>query len=115
MNDVSRVLTAVELGDPKAAEQLLPLVYDELRKLAALKLAQERPGQTLHGPYKLTDQIGEGGMGVVYMAEQTSPVRRTVALKVIRPGMDTRKVVARFEAERQALALMNHAKIARVL
>jgi hypothetical protein len=58
------------------------------------------------GPYKLLQEIGEGGMGVVYIAEQTYPVRRTVALKIRRPGMDSRQVVARYEAERQALALM---------
>jgi serine/threonine protein kinase/tetratricopeptide (TPR) repeat protein len=67
------------------------------------------------GPYKLLEPIGEGGMGVVYMAEQTHPVRRKVALKIIKPGMDTRQVIARFEAERQALALMDHPNIARVL
>ena len=67
------------------------------------------------GPYKLLQRIGEGGMGTVYMAEQTQPVRRRVALKVIKPGMDSRQVIARFEAERQALAMMDHANIARVL
>src|SRR5207253_2628185 len=67
------------------------------------------------GPYKLLQPIGEGGMGVVYMAEQTHPVRRKVALKVIKPGMDTAQVIARFEAERQALAMMNHPNIAGVL
>jgi len=67
------------------------------------------------GPYKLLQRIGEGGMGVVYMAEQEAPVRRRVALKIIKPGMDTGQVVARFEAERQALALMDHPNIARVL
>jgi serine/threonine protein kinase len=67
----------------------------------------ERPG-TVIGPYKLLEQIGEGGFGVVFMAQQQHPVRRKVALKVIKPGMDTRQVVARFEAERQALALMDH-------
>ncbi|WP_020467389.1 serine/threonine protein kinase, partial [Singulisphaera acidiphila] len=66
------------------------------------------------GPYKLLQQIGEGGMGTVYMAEQTHPVRRRVALKVIKPGMDSKQVVARFEAERQALTLMDHVNIARV-
>ena len=73
----------------------------------------ERPG-TVVGPYKLLEQIGEGGFGVVFMAEQTQPVRRKVALKVLKPGMDTRQVVARFEAERQALALMDHPNIAHV-
>src|SRR5437867_12064332 len=74
----------------------------------------ERPG-TVIGPYKLLQQIGEGGMGTVFMAEQEHPVRRKVALKVIKPGMDSRQVVARFEAERQALALMDHPNIAKVL
>ena len=73
----------------------------------------ERPG-TQVGPYKLLEKIGEGGMGVVYAAEQTQPVRRIVALKIIKPGMDTHEVVARFEAERQALALMDHPNIAQV-
>jgi serine/threonine protein kinase/tetratricopeptide (TPR) repeat protein len=73
----------------------------------------ERAG-TVIGPYKLLQQIGEGGMGVVWMAEQTEPVQRQVALKVIKPGMDSRQVIARFEAERQALALMDHVNIARV-
>ena len=74
----------------------------------------ERPG-TLIGPYRLLEQIGEGGFGVVFMAEQTQPVKRRVALMVNKPGMDTRQVIARFEAERQALALMDHPNIARVL
>src|SRR5437763_1410520 len=66
------------------------------------------------GPYKLLEQIGEGGMGLVYMAEQQRPVRRLVALKIIKPGMDSKQVIARFEAERQALALMDHPNIARI-
>ena len=70
---------------------------------------------TVIGPYKLLQPIGEGGMGTVYMAEQTAPVRRLVALKVIKAGMDSRQVLARFEAERQALALMDHPNIAKVL
>jgi eukaryotic-like serine/threonine-protein kinase len=74
---------------------------------------RERPG-TMIGPYKLLEQIGEGGFGVVYMAEQTEPVRRKVALKILKLGMDTKQVVARFEAERQALAIMDHPNIARV-
>jgi serine/threonine protein kinase/tetratricopeptide (TPR) repeat protein len=73
----------------------------------------EGPGAVV-GPYKLLEQIGEGGFGVVFMAEQQEPIRRKVALKVLKPGMDTRQVVARFEAERQALALMDHPNIARV-
>jgi len=67
------------------------------------------------GPYKIHEEIGEGGFGIVYLAEQEAPVRRKVALKVIKLGMDTREVIARFEAERQALALMDHPNIARVL
>jgi serine/threonine protein kinase len=74
----------------------------------------ERPGTRI-GPYRLMEQIGEGGFGLVFVAEQQEPVRRKVALKVIRPGMDTKQVIARFEAERQALALMDHPNIARVL
>ena len=74
----------------------------------------EQPG-TMIGPYKLLQKIGEGGMGAVFMAEQEKPVRRKVALKVIKPGMDTAQVIARFEAERQALAIMDHPHIARVL
>jgi eukaryotic-like serine/threonine-protein kinase len=73
-----------------------------------------RPGTAI-GPYKLLEQIGEGGMGVVYLAEQKEPVKRRVALKIIKPGMDTRQVIARFEAERQSLALMDHPNIAKVL
>ncbi|MCL5279168.1 MAG: protein kinase, partial [Planctomycetes bacterium] len=74
----------------------------------------EAPG-TVIGRYKLLEKIGEGGMAVVYMAEQTEPIRRKVALKIIKLGMDTRQVIARFEAERQALALMDHPCIAKVL
>ncbi len=67
------------------------------------------------GPYKLIEEIGQGGMGVVYMAEQKEPVRRLVALKIVKPGMDSRQVIARFEAERQALAMMEHPNIARII
>ena len=74
----------------------------------------ERAGDRI-SHYRLLQQIGEGGCGVVYMAEQEEPVRRRVALKVIKLGMDTKSVIARFEAERQALALMDHPNIARVL
>src|SRR5947209_9703234 len=72
-------------------------------------------GRTRVGPYKLLQPIGEGGMGSVYMAEQERPVKRTVALKLIKVGLDSGQVVARFEAERQALALMDHPNIAKVL
>ncbi len=73
----------------------------------------EKAGDRI-GPYKLIQQLGEGGMGVVYMAQQTEPVKRLLALKIIKPGMDSRQVIARFEAERQALALMEHPNIARI-
>ena len=66
------------------------------------------------GPYKLLEAVGEGGFGVVYLAEQIEPVRRRVALKLIKLGMDTKHVIARFQAERQALAIMDHPHVARV-
>jgi serine/threonine protein kinase/tetratricopeptide (TPR) repeat protein len=79
-----------------------------------LKTAAGEGAGTVIGPYKLVEVIGEGGMGTVWMAQQAAPVKRLVALKVIKPGMDTRQVLARFEAERQALALMDHPNIAKV-
>jgi hypothetical protein len=81
---------------------------------ALLASVTEKPGDRI-GRYKLLQKIGEGGCGVVYMAEQEEPVRRRVALKVIKLGLDTKSVIARFEAERQALALMDHPNIAKVL
>ena len=81
---------------------------------AAAAAAAERPGAVV-GRYKLLEQIGQGGFGVVFLAEQLHPVRRLVALKVIKPGMDTRRAIARFEGELQALALMDHDHIAKVL
>ena len=78
---------------------------DSTREIAGSKI----------GPYKIREKIGEGGMGVVYVAEQKEPVQRKVAIKIIKPGMDTKEVIARFEAERQALAFMEHPNIARVL
>ena len=77
----------------------------------AISLPPEEPAGDLIGRYKILQKIGEGGCGVVYMAEQEVPVRRRVALKVIKLGMDTKSVVARFEAERQALAMMDHPNI----
>ena len=75
----------------------------------------EQPGAVIAGRYKLLEQIGEGGMGTVWVAEQTQPVRRKVALKVIKAGMDSKSVLSRFEAERQALAVMDHPNISKVL
>ena len=102
-------------GQPDAA---LATASDNARPTMKLDFpdepADEAVGQTL-GRYKLLERVGEGGCGVVYVAEQTEPVRRRVALKVIKLGMDTKQVVARFEAERQALAMMDHPNIAKVL
>jgi WD40 repeat protein/serine/threonine protein kinase len=81
---------------------------------SAAPAVRERPGDRI-GRYKLLQQIGEGGVGTVFMAEQEEPVRRRVALKVLKPGMDTKSVIARFETERQALAMMDHPNIAKVL
>src|SRR6516162_3132558 len=96
-----------------------PAPLEETRGEAPATQERSRPfpeGQGSRiGPYKLLQEIGEGGMGTVYLAEQSEPVRRLVALKIIKPGMDSRQVIARFEAERQALALMDHPSIARVL
>jgi serine/threonine protein kinase len=74
--------------------------------------AEERP--THIGPYKIREVLGERGMGVVYLAEQEKPIHRRVALKIIKLGMDTKQVIARFETEREALALMNHPNVAKV-
>ena len=86
----------------------------ELAETFIQETGGERPG-TVIGPYKLLEQIGEGGFGIVYMAQQSVPIHRRVALKIIKPGMDTKQVVARFESERQALAVLDHPNIARVI
>src|SRR5262245_51478639 len=137
-------LAVVELTDPTNRAAVLDQECGpdaELRgRVEALLVAGDLPGNVLDRPaisplagfgasvdsalaagtvlaerYKLLEVIGEGGMGTVWLAEQTEPVRRKVALKVIKAGMDTAQVVARFEAERQALALMDHPNIAKVL
>ena len=87
--------------------------FDPESKAQTAALVGEYAGTQI-GQYKLLQQIGEGGMGTVFMAEQTEPMQRKVALKVIKAGMDSRQVIARFEAERQALAMMDHVNIARV-
>jgi serine/threonine protein kinase len=116
-------------GDPKLRAQVEALLHE--RAVGRLLVNQagstdqgspnfavgawERPGVVIAGRYKLLEAIGEGGMGSVWAAEQIEPVRRKVAVKLIRPGMDSNQVLARFEAERQALALMDHPNIAKVL
>jgi eukaryotic-like serine/threonine-protein kinase len=110
---IDALLAAHEQPETPPATQVKPA-----RPTIKIEFTEEPPdeavGQTL-GRYKLLEQLGEGGCGVVYVAEQIEPVRRRVALKVIKLGMDTRQVVARFEAERQALAMMDHPNIAKVL
>jgi serine/threonine protein kinase/tetratricopeptide (TPR) repeat protein len=98
-----------------ASDQNTPDVEatDKLPSTAAPNPPASMIGQTI-GPYHVLDQLGEGGMGLVYLAEQTEPVQRKVALKLIKAGLDSKQVLARFEAERQALALMNHANVATV-
>src|SRR5271169_6570547 len=88
---------------------------DQLSGAPTAEVPLSEGDQTVIGRFRLLEKIGEGGFGVVYVAEQKTPVRRRVALKIIKLGMDTRQVVARFEAERQALALMDHPHIAKVL
>jgi serine/threonine protein kinase len=98
--------------------EALLAAHDRLGSISAATTVDERTTEgagTVIGPYKLLEQIGEGGFGVVFMAEKQEPIRRKVALKVLKPGMDTRQVIARFEAERQALAIMDHPNIAKVL
>ena len=107
---IESLLGSYEAGDfleQAAAPQSRPTLH------ITVPLA-EKPGDII-GRYKLLQQIGEGGCGVVYMAEQAEPVRRCVALKIIKLGMDTKSVIARFEAERQAVAMMDHPNIAKVL
>src|SRR5262249_7676020 len=82
---------------------------------AANATANPLAGSVIAGRYKLVEEIGEGGMGTVWMAQQAEPIKRAVAVKLIKAGMDSKQVLARFEAERQALALMDHPNIARVL
>jgi tetratricopeptide (TPR) repeat protein/serine/threonine protein kinase len=119
-------LVAACQGDPELHREVQQLVRNHFRAGAFLErpaggvaiaveeaTVGERPGTQI-GPYKLLEQVGEGGFGAVFLAEQTGPVCRTVALKMLKPGMDTRQVIARFEAERQALAMMDHPNIAKV-
>jgi serine/threonine protein kinase len=105
-------------AEPEQLRELLSfglgdLCEQEAAQTASLGAVLERPGGQI-GRYKLLSVLGEGGMGVVYLAEQEEPIRRRLALKVIKPGMDSKRVIARFEAERQALALLDHPNIAHV-
>ncbi len=111
-SELESLLAQDEVAGDFLEQQALGLAAKSLAG-DAVPAAGIEPG-TLLGPYKIVDRIAQGGMGIVYRAEQQYPVRRTVALKVIRPGMDSEHVIARFEAERQALALMDHPHIARV-
>ena len=118
-------LNQVCAGDTEQRDRILKLLNrdqaDSFLESPALELGSNRTAKSesanegqMVDRYKILQQIGEGGFGIVYMAKQQHPVRRTVALKIIKPGMDTKEVIARFEAERQALALMDHPNIARV-
>ena len=106
--------SAEALFDPAGPESDAETTRALVRSGTESMTPTEKPGD-LVGPYKLREQIGEGGCGTVYVAEQEKPIRRQVALKVIKLGMDTKSVIARFEAERQALAMMDHPNIAKVL
>jgi serine/threonine protein kinase len=109
-----RVEDLLSMYDRASAFPESPVARPEATEATLNQPNRESPGTTI-GPYKLIEQIGEGGMGTVWMAQQQEPVKRVVALKLIKAGMDSKQVIARFEAERQALALMDHANIARVL
>ena len=143
MNERELFIAAIQIDEPQQREaylnqacesdpQLLSRIHalieafetagsflDAQESDSSLPETQDSPGTfQIHeqiGPYKLLEQIGEGGMGVVWMAEQQEPVRRRVALKLIKPGMDSRQILGRFEAERQALSLMEHPNVAKVL
>ena len=114
LKEAVEALIANDQADTFLEQGVAGLLRESMETSGTLTAGEERIG-VLIGRYKLLEKIGEGGFGIVYRAEQTEPVRRQVALKVIRVGMDTKSVVARFEAERQALALMDHPGIARVL
>src|SRR5262249_46689251 len=125
--EIERLLAAHDEPDgriePPPPKPDLTACFDPVTRTAADGVADNTSdhtsrldvGSMLAGKYKLIEEIGEGGMGTVWMAQQTEPVQRTVAVKLIKAGMDSKAVLARFEAERQALALMDHPNISRVL
>ena len=100
-----------KMPPPDSEEDRIPT--DDPSDASTLSLPSKTSPPSRIGPYKILEKLGVGGMGVVYLAEQERPVRRRVALKLIKLGMDTKQVLARFESERQALAMMNHANIAK--
>ncbi len=119
---IAEYLQRMDSGEQVDRDELLrahPVIADELRDFFAAEVTLEHQGQPnpgpFVGPYKLLQQIGEGGMGTVWLADQERPIRRRVAPKLIRQGLDSKEIVARFEAERQALAMMDHQNIAKVL
>jgi serine/threonine protein kinase len=112
-SDMEVFIEAIQLPCEQRAQGFLEQPAGAFHAAMDKAAAWEKPGDTIDR-YKLLKQIGEGGCGMVFVAEQQSPVQRLVALKVIKRGMDTRSVIARFEAERQALALMDHPNIAHV-
>jgi serine/threonine protein kinase len=112
MGEVQALLAAHEAAASEFMQDDVPTSTAIVREFERLK--PEESGESI-GPYKLREQIGEGGFGSVWVAEQEKPVRRRVALKIIKLGMDTKEVIARFEQERQALAMMDHPNIAKVL
>ncbi len=102
-------------GSVRARVLRLLSAHDEAESHSAMQTPPARPEVERIGPYRLLERIGEGAMGDVYLAEQAAPVLRRVAIKVIKPGMDSREVIARFEIERQTLALMSHPSIAHII
>jgi len=111
--DLRRKIEALLRSNDRAGDFLEEPPTGSIGERRAKVAAGEKPGDRV-ARYKLLQEIGEGGCGVVFVAEQEEPIRRRVALKVIKPGMDTKSVIARFEAERQTLALMDHPNIAKI-
>ena len=114
-DDLRRRVEQMLAGRDQVGDFLEPPGREPAAATADFPGGEETIGAVLAGKYKLVEEIGEGGMGSVFMAQQTEPVKRAVAVKVIKAGMDSKAVLARFEAERQALAIMDHPNIARVL